>query len=229
MFPNTDLLSSSDINTIADANRAQWDAFMETWREELRQIMFLLVTGAITLALWRERMLAHIRLAYVTAITLANRGVRILTPEDVTEIDQRVSEQEVFLDRWTGEMEQRSGGADAVALTFAGLTLAFLMSRGMLYGNGAQVIMERTFHSAIRLPPMPAYPRDGKTVCMSHCKCRPWRIVKLQGNGNWNCWWRLGDAEHCKTCLARRRLWSPLRIRGGEFITRVSGGDVFER
>jgi len=234
MLPNiddltTDDLTTDDINRISEANRAEWEAFLEEWRAQLESLMMLLVTGVITLDVWRDRMLALIQSAYARAVEIANQGVRTLTSEDEVRVQEEVRLQEGYLDDWVSDMRRRGAVADAVELTFAGLTLAYLTARGRLYGNGAQVVMELTFHQSIRLPALPAYPRDGKTVCRQNCKCRPWRIVKLRGVGNWNCYWRLGNAEHCKTCLVRRRVWSPLRIRGGEFITRVVGGDLFAR
>jgi len=229
MLPNVDDLTSDDINRISEANRAEWEAFMVEWRAQLESLMRLLVTGVIALDVWRDRMLALILSAYARAVEIANRGVRTMTPADRTRVDEEVSAQAGYLDDWVSDMRRRGAVADAVRLTFAGLTLAYLTSRGQLYGNGAQVVMELAFHESIRMPALPAYPRDGKTVCRQNCKCLPWRIVKLRGLGNWNCYWRLGVAEHCETCMARRRIWSPLRIRGGEFITRIAGGDLFER
>lgn len=62
------------------------------------------------------------------------------------------------------------------------------------------------------MPPLPAYPGDGSTQCLTNCQCS-WEIVRVEGG--WNCYWRLGPAEHCPDCLARARDWNPLFIPYG--------------
>ena len=62
--------------------------------------------------------------------------------------------------------------------------------------------------------PLPAQPGQG-TQCRSNCKCS-WEIVWIdKAKGDADCYWRLGNAEHCQTCEVRAEMWNPVRIRGG--------------
>lgn len=74
---------------------------------------------------------------------------------------------------------------------------------------------------------LPASPGDCSTVCCNNCDCR-WDIRKLKGNGNYNCYWKLGTVEkHCPNCKARAAEWKPLKIRDGKVEGDVSGGELF--
>jgi hypothetical protein len=66
-----------------------------------------------------------------------------------------------------------------------------------------------------KMLPLPALPGDGTTQCKTNCGCS-WDVQELEGDGNYDAYWRLGKAENCQTCLQRAADWSPLRIRQGE-------------
>jgi plasmid maintenance system antidote protein VapI len=87
-------------------------------------------------------------------------------------------------------------------------------ARAQMYGQaiGASYEAGRT-----RMLPLPAMPKDGSTFCLSHCTCF-WDLIKLDGNENYDCHWRLGATDHCTTCKARARLWAPLKIREGRLV-----------
>lgn len=68
-----------------------------------------------------------------------------------------------------------------------------------------------------KLLPLPALPRDGTTQCITHCQCA-WEITKLEGEGNWDCFWRLRGKHNCQTCEQRSEDWSPLKIRAGRLV-----------
>ena len=60
------------------------------------------------------------------------------------------------------------------------------------------------------MPELPAYPRDGTTLCLVYCRCR-WRIKKISDT-EYKAYWILGVAEHCPNCKCRARHWNPLTI-----------------
>ena len=62
------------------------------------------------------------------------------------------------------------------------------------------------------MPELPAYPGDGSTVCLTNCQCT-WEIVPVEGG--FNCYWRLGVAEHCEDCVQRSQEWNPLFVPYG--------------
>lgn len=69
-----------------------------------------------------------------------------------------------------------------------------------------------------KMLPLPALPKDGSTICLTNCGCA-WRIVQLEGNENYDCFWDRAKDDSCATCRARERLWRPLRIREGRVVT----------
>jgi len=49
--------------------------------------------------------------------------------------------------------------------------------------------------------------------CGQFCKCS-WRIVWLDREaGDADAYWETHPAEHCQTCIERRKQWYPLKIR----------------
>ena len=83
-------------------------------------------------------------------------------------------------------------------------------ARLKMYVNSANESLWKGF--AKDLPPLPAYPGDGSTVCLTNCQCE-WEIQEAEGG--FNCYWRLGAAEHCPDCLLRADEWNPLFIPYG--------------
>jgi hypothetical protein len=71
---------------------------------------------------------------------------------------------------------------------------AYMRARGSRYG----------------LPDLPAYPRDGQTVCLTNCRCQ-WHIVK-RSNTQYEATWQLNPADHCPDCIDNARKWNPLMI-----------------
>lgn len=82
--------------------------------------------------------------------------------------------------------------------------------------RGSKTAYEQGNASSYGLPELPQYPGDGNTACKVGCQCHL-VIVPLEGT-NWDVYWTLGIAEHCKDCLRLARTWNPLRIRNGSII-----------
>lgn len=90
------------------------------------------------------------------------------------------------------------------------LSEAQIASRLNMYINSANEAMWKGYTSD--MPPLPAYPGDGSTVCLTNCQCT-WDIQPVEGG--FNCYWTLGPAEHCPDCLERASRWNPLFIPYG--------------
>lgn len=62
---------------------------------------------------------------------------------------------------------------------------------------------------------LPAYPGDGDTQCLGHCRCY-WDFVELE-DGGLEAYWKLEgeepDGSNCDDCLARSEEWNPLVLR----------------
>lgn len=80
----------------------------------------------------------------------------------------------------------------------------------------ARSIQTPYWRGATKLLPLPAMPGDGTTACLSNCRCA-WDVQELDGENNYDCYWRYGATErHCQGCRQRASEWAPLQIRAGE-------------
>jgi len=114
--------------------------------------------------------------------------------------DQRLQAQRDFLDGFRGDVE--------------GMSPEAIKRRARMYIGSGQATMQEAATTRLGMPLLPAYPKDGTSDCLNNCRCW-WDIQSLEGNGNWDCIWTLRPAEHCPTCEARARAWSPIQIRNG--------------
>ena len=130
-------------------------------------------------------------------------------PNDIAR--RYVDEQLHFLENWLADIAQGGnlpGGAGRAAMY--GESLGQCYQRAYIAARGSRV----------GLPDLPAYPRDGSTVCLTHCRCQ-WQIKKVSAV-YYEATWKLGVAEHCPQCIERSQLWGPLsiiRVQGRNPIT----------
>jgi len=112
-----------------------------------------------------------------------------------------INEQLHFLELWIADI-----GAAGKLVGGAG--------RAGMYGESLGQAYQRAYilarGSRVGLPELPAYPRDGSTVCLTHCRCQ-WKLKKVSAV-YYEATWKLGPAEHCPNCIERGDLWSPLSI-----------------
>lgn len=105
--------------------------------------------------------------------------------------------------RWAAQIEDRP--PEAVARERYRLTL---------YADAGTSLAERAQSRALGLPDLPFYPALW-TRCRMRCRCR-WRYVPVRDG--YDCYWTLGAAEHCPTCLVRASVCNPLQVRNGAIV-----------
>lgn len=181
-----------------DASNVQ--TLFDRLRDDMDTLSGQLANGEISLDEWNARMRAQVGRVHRAYYRLG--AGRALGTDDQQRIQQRINTQYEYLDRWRAELENGLPSEAAIR------------QRARLYINAGNASLQDGRGSAIGLPPLPAVPGDGTTVCLTNCKCA-WRIVQLAGNGNYDCYWRLRPAEHCPTCEARALQWNPIRVRNG--------------
>lgn len=98
------------------------------------------------------------------------------------------------------------------------LSLADILRRGTQYITNALAGYHIGYQNRFGLR-LPYYPKDGTTICNIGCKCH-WRIEQVT-NG-FDCFWILGQAEHCTTCRTRAAAYNPLTYRNGQFTNFVA-------
>ena len=130
--------------------------------------------------------------------TMGAGGRNGMSQRDWGKIGAMVKEQYKYLN---GLVDQISRGEISPAQANARLKM---------YINSANEALWKGITN--EMPPLPAYPGDGSTVCLTNCQCE-WEIQKVEGG--FNCYWRLGAAEHCPDCMDRASQWNPLFLPYG--------------
>lgn len=138
---------------------------------------------------------------YHGAAMLAGSGADALTPAMRTAVTRDLAAQLDFLARF------------GLVIQEAGAWEAGWKARAAMYARSIQVPYWR---GATRMLPLPAMPAEG-TQCLVNCKCS-WDVVTLDGDNNYDAYWRRGADDSCQTCVQRELTWSPVRIRGGELV-----------
>lgn len=118
----------------------------------------------------------------------------LLTPDELTMLTDIVKTQAEYL---------------FVFATMLGtLTISEIIRRAVMYIESTRQGFERGKAAAYGIE-LPAYPGDGSTPCLSHCRCY-WQI---ESGDAILAYWRLGTSDHCATCKQRNAEWSPYRVR----------------
>lgn len=181
----------------------------------------LVSTGQLSPADYGIRLKDELKSAYVQDYVLGRGGRSSMTRSDWGTIGRMLRSEYRLIDNFVADLE---AGKSSPAQTRA---------RARLYFDTAQQAFERANARAFGTPKLPAYPRDQTTDCRSHCYCH-WSIEKLDGKGNFDCYWKLDKTkENCPQCLARFEVWGPLQIRDGVIAeydrTGLFGGILTQR
>lgn len=136
---------------------------------------------------------------YHAAAMLAGAGVDDLSPTMRTSVTRDLTYQLSFLEQF------------GVVIQEADAFMPGWQARAAMYARSIQVPY---WKGATRLLPLPAMPGEG-TDCLTNCKCS-WEVSQLEGDNNYDAYWRRSVDDSCATCRQRELSWSPVRIRGGE-------------
>lgn len=152
----------------------------------------------------RERMIAASELEKRLIATISDYHYRAaalgkgegLNLQEVSLVAQQITRQKMFLRGFINELPKLSQGqAEVRAGSYAG-----------------SISQAANIPALNELPQLPQRPGDGQTECKYWCKCHL-KIEPVEGAGNWNVYWRLGQAEHCPDCVSLAARWNPLEIR----------------
>jgi hypothetical protein len=185
---------------MAVASADQLDAFLDDARNDMDELSQQLTDGEITVDEWYAEMERIITEQHFTA-AMMGEGSTTLSPSVIATVLAAVAIQRRYLTAFADELR-------AAQATQGQLPLFDARARMYAESAGASYWAAR-----YREWPLPAMPGDGTTQCLTNCRCR-WEIDE-RGNDNADCYWELGVAEHCQTCIERARLWNPLKVRDG--------------
>lgn len=169
---------------------------------DITLLMDEFAAGEIDANEWRDRFAAMLAGAIALAYFVGMGGT-VITADQRATMDAMLAEQLAYLNRFY----------EAVAQTFeaGGEFDPAWRSRASMYADA----VTEPFWEARTWPwPLPAYPGDGTSQCLTHCRC-DWVIQVIdEAAGDADAFWMLGPVEHCQTCIERATRWNPLQIRG---------------
>lgn len=180
---------------------AALERYQKSFKQQMLRLKDQLTSGTITYAIWRARVETELRALHLFAAQLAVGGIDKLTPQDKDRLELIVDKQLAYFRAFAAQEQPPSPSK-------------IPLSRLNLYAGSGRSTYYRFYADSLGLPELPAYPADGSTLCVANDLC-DWIFVKLDGDGNWNCFWTLRTDEHCPTCLKRAVIWNPLQVRAG--------------
>ena len=187
---------------------------LQAYDDAITQLAQRLANEEIDVSTWEEEMQRQIKRLHLHASVAGRSGDwSAIDSAAVSDMNATVREQLRYLRRWSNEL----AGVEKE------ISARQVRNRGRLYGQASSQTFEKSHDAEKGIPQgiLPAYPGDGTTLCLTNCKCRwSFRVINKE-NGDFDCNWRLGAAEHCQTCRDRARSWLGLRIRDGELVTDV--------
>ena len=152
-----------------------------------------LTNGEIDLQQWERQARGRLKSIHIDQYTLGRGARKSMTQADWGRVGHALRDQYAYLNQFAGEIATGT------------LTPAGIAARSTLYVEASTASYERGRAAAHNLV-LPAYPGDGSTQCRVNCKCT-WRIT--ENEDAWDCYWTLGQAEHCEDCVTRSQTWAP--------------------
>lgn len=191
------VLGRSDVENLVVKNQ-------QIHTTETDRLTSALLGDEISVAEWENGMRALIKQEYIQLYLLGRGGRSNMTRKDYSSIGGMLKEQYKYL----------SNFGDSIS---AGeLTPGQILARAYMYINSSREAFNRAVGRAYGIPEgaLPAYPGDGRSCLgMTNCKCG-WRIE--ESIIGWDCYWELGEAEHCELCLDHEQEWNPYFIAKAE-------------
>jgi len=146
---------------------------------------------------WTLQARQQIKDQFIAQYLLGRGGRAAMTQADWGRLGAMLKTQYGFLQRFEQDLIDGK------------LSEAQAKMRLRMYLKAATQAHERALAIAKGIPPLPAYPGDGKTICRANCQCH-WSCEQTEDE--WLCTWTLGAAEHCPDCLDNAAKWNPLRV-----------------
>lgn len=161
--------------------------------------------GTITPNQFERGMRRIIKESYPEALKRGKNDNDPLTQRETAVINRQIREQFEFLSNFVNDIKENDW-------------LPRYRSRAQQYASATTrpYSLGDVIRQAGKVIPLPSMPAEG-TICTSNCGCR-WEIRVLDGNNNFDAFWRLGKNDNCQTCVQRARDWGPIRIREGVLL-----------
>jgi hypothetical protein len=198
-------------------NREAFTRAGQAFRTEATRLAEQLANRTITLDEWYQGMAQRIRQNQLSA-RIAGVGTNNLSQADLQAVQAKTESELRYLQRFRTELQAQLDAGQELNPNAIG-------ARARQYAGASAEQFEIGIQEALGMPLLPVQP-GVRTECMTNCKCA-WRIVELNGAGNWDCFWDRNATDSCETCIARERTFNPLRIRQGIIQPFVVQGRIY--
>lgn len=172
------------------------DQFVDRQKSITDALAEQLRRNEITLSQWEKGMRQTIKDTYIDMYSVGAGGRNALSQKDWGRIGAMVKEQYGVNGYLKGFYNDIASG---------NLSEGQIAARSRMYINSANEALWKGITNELPTKPgqnypLPFYPGDGSTECLTNCKCQ-WDIV--QTDNGYDAYWRLSNAEHCPTCEDR--------------------------
>ena len=201
------LSASLGVDSPTDQPNFAAGRFLTEISKRVETLMYGLLSGQVQWPTWRRMMEQEIRQGGrgIGVIAYNFKPLDYLTAPIVAEVtDAQVN----YLNAWANAVKTQANNG-----TLSLAQMGAMNARAQMYVKSLQEIYTRIITLQLGIPRLPFYPKQ-QTRCLTNCLCR-WEFRQRKGVGNYDCYWVLGEAEHCPTCLARADAARPLKVRGG--------------
>lgn len=197
----------------ADRKKAV-DERKEGYRDAVGKLTEQLLAGQIDRTEWLLQMREEIKGVYISSY-VAGRDFKWndVSQAEWGRVGNWLRTQYDYLAAWSASLPQDLSDVSAAKMN----------ARAQLYANSASKALAWAEMVTIGVPAdkLPAWPGDGTTLCKTNCKCR-WSVRTIsKARGDFDVSWRLGVAEHCRTCRKRAKEWKKIEIRGFQVVTPI--------
>ncbi len=186
-------------------NRDQLERLIDLFQRNSTTRMNEYLSGKIDIDQWYDSQARAILRNRMASRASAVGGIENLSAQDIQGAQDATRRELTYLSQFKDEL-QAGNVSDKQAI-----------ARSRMYAGGAREQYERAIQDAIGLPTLPAQPGI-RTDCRRNCKCS-WDIRRLDGNGNFDCYWMRSPVDSCDTCRTRERAFNPLRVRNGVILS----------
>ena len=169
------------------------DDYVTAYQSRVTGLAERVMSGDMTLQQWERGMRRELKSLHIGQYELGRGGRKAMTQSDWGRLGAEMRRQYEYLGNFVTE------------IAAGNLSPAQVAARSQLYLEASTASYERGRAAAHNLV-LPAYPGDGGTRCLVNCRCH-WRISETEEA--WNCFWTLGNAEHCEDCVTRSQTWAP--------------------
>jgi hypothetical protein len=184
---------------VTEARVTAWrDAATDAAVGRVQDLATQVAADNIDVATWQAAMRTEIKNRVIQEYLLG-RGPGPFTPADRGSLGGMLTDQFRYLDRFAAEVAAGN------------LSEAQIRARAAMYIRSAREAYGRAQARARHII-LPAYPGDGGTRCLTNCGCH-WEFHRR--GKVWDCYWVLGDHEHCVDCLDHAGEWNPYTVEGG--------------